>query len=178
MKPSAILTNSALALLFACSSSTPAASVQLPNSLKIASITVAGTTDDNAWTRENPIPSLTLSCSSAAPLIVDIDPKVSDSAIDAFTLEAPNNCGTLTSCGWLVLRVVASDGTEVDIATASSPITVNGVTQPGTYDFVLELHDASDAVLHRADGAAVGDTVSVELLAPDNCPASGQGDAG
>lgn len=178
MKPSAILTSSVLAFLFACSNSTPTASVQLPNSLKIASITVAGTPESNTWTGENSIPGISLSCTPGAPLIIDIDPKVSDAAIDGFTLAAPGNCGTLISCGWLVLRVVASDGTEVNIATASSPITIEGVTQPGSYDIKLELHDAADTVLHWADGSVVGDEVSVELLAPDNCPASGQGDAG
>ena len=163
--------------LFACSQSTPNAQVLLPDSLKIAAVTVAGSPQSNTWTPASPT-GVTLSCAASAPLIVDIDPKVNDAAIGEFTMAAPGNCGTLTSCGWLVLRVVASDGSEVDIATTSSPITVTGVAQPGTHDFALELHDASDAVLHRADGSLVGDEVSVELLPPGDCPTDGQGDAG
>ena len=177
MNTSVILAGSTFALLLGCSQSTPPAVVQLPDSLKIASITVAGSPPGNTWTPDNPT-GVTLSCAASAPLLVDIDPKINEAAIDNFTLAAPGNCGTLTSCGWLVLRVVTSDGSEVDIATASSPITVTGVAQPGSYDFTIELHDASDAVLHRADGTLVGDEVSVELLPPGECPTDGQGDAG
>lgn len=176
MKPTPYLLS--LLVGFACSTSTPPATVQLPNSLKIASITVAGTPEANTWTRDNPI-NLTLSCVPGVPLIVDIDPKIIDSALDSvFTLQAPGNCGSLVSCGWLELRVVPSDGAEIDVATDSAPITVNGIDRPGTYDIELELHDASDNVLHWPNGDVVGDKATVNLSEPTDCAASNEADAG
>jgi len=165
------------ALAFACSTSTTPVQVQLPSSLSIASITVAGTPQSNTWTPDNSI-APSLSCASGAPLIVDIAPQVTASAIEGFTLETPGNCGSLVSCGWLKLSVTPSDGTAIEVATALTPISVDGVDQPGSYSFTLELHDASDNVLHRPDGSVVGDQEDIDFTEPTDCSSSNPGDAG
>ncbi len=172
-----ILVGPAVAGIIGCSNSTPPAEVYLPETLSIASIGVAGSPESNTWTGDNPIASLTLSCDNA-PLVVETDPKPVDAVIGGFSLAVAGNCGTNVSCGWLVLRVVSSnDGPEADIATATTPI-IAGVSQPGSYTFYLELHDANDAVLHTSDGKVLGQEVAIELQQPPTCPAAGGGDAG
>jgi hypothetical protein len=166
-------------LMMACTSSVPTATIQLPQSLSIASITVVGSTDSNTWTPENPT-NVSLSC-NGAPLLVATAPQLIDSAIDGFTLTVPGGCGTLVSCGWLALRVEPqppTQGTETDIDTWTSPIVVDGIELPGTYNIAVELHDASDNVLHASDGKVFGDQVTLELLESSNCSATGIADAG
>ncbi len=172
-----ILTGSAVAMIIGCANNSAPAQVQLPPSLNIASIGVAGTPDSNTWTPDNAAKSLTLSCDKA-PLVIGIDPKPVDSTIDGFTLAVAGNCGTLISCGWLVVRVVSNDGTELAIASATSPMTVIGISEPGSYTFSLELHDANDNTLHASDGTVLGKEVQIDLLQPPSCPAANSGDAG
>jgi hypothetical protein len=167
-----------VAALMGCSNSTAPAVVYLPEVLNIASIRVAGSPESNTWTHDNPISSLALSCDNA-PLVVETDPKPVDSAIGAFALAIPGNCGTQISCGWLVLRVVSNDDdTEADIAAATTPIVVQNVNLPGPHTISLELHDLNDNVLHTADGKVLGQEVQIELVKPPSCPASSAGDAG
>jgi len=178
MKTSASLSILAILLQMGCSSTTPPATVQLPNSLKIASIQVAGST--HSWTPANTA-ALPLPCSATTPILVQTNPApdATTSTIDNFTITVPGDCGTLVSCGWFKLRVVPTEGSEIDVATAVSPITVSGITQAGFYDFALELHDASDAVFMGDDGSPFGDRVpGVEFTAPPECPTPGPGDAG
>ena len=170
-----ILAGPAVTAIIGCSSNSAPAEIQLPKSLSIASIGVAGS-PESTWTPED-TKSLTLSCDNA-PLVVATDPQAVDLAKDGFTLAVAGNCGTLISCGWLVLRVVSTNGTELDIAAASSPITVVGVSQPGSYTFTLELHDASDNTLRGSDGKVLGQEVQIDLLQPSSCPAANGGDAG
>ena len=181
MKLLAYLPSPVIVALLACSSSTPPISVQLPSSLKIASITVAGSDAANTWTPENSGVSLTLSCNNA-PLIVKTDPETIDSAIDGFTLAVPGNCGGLVSCGWIVLLVDPGTPAEIDLATwepgIRPSITVDGVIQPGEHVFALELHDASDNVLHDPNGNTFWDEVTVSLVSSPDCPPASTGDAG
>ena len=146
--------------------------------MNIASIGVAGTLETNTWTPDNKI-SLNLSCDKA-PLVVETDPKPDDLVQQGFALAVAGNCGTQVSCGWLALRIAPNDdGTEVvDIATATTPIVVRGVNQPGSYTVSLELHDAFDNILHTSDGKVLGQEAPVELLLPASCPAVSNGDAG
>ncbi len=188
MKPLAYLTSPVIAFLAACSSSTPPATVQLPDSLTFASIAVAGSNGTvtycgaaaaNTWTRSDKI-SLTLSCDNA-PLIVKTAPTPTDSAIDNFTLAVPGGCGSLVSCGWLVLRVDPGTAAEIDVATWEQNLactTVYGVTQPGEHEFALELHDASDNALHTSKGNVYWDQQIVDFLESSNCSTTVITDAG
>ena len=176
MKRLTILAGPAVAVVIGCSNNSVPAQIQLPPSLSIASIGVAGTPESSAWTPDNQT-SLTLSCDNA-PLVVETDPKAADLAKDGFALAVAGNCGTQISCGWLVLRVVTTNGTESEIATASSPITILGISRPGAYTFSLELHDAFDNTLHGTDGKVLGKEEAIELLQPPSCPAANAGDAG
>jgi hypothetical protein len=168
----------AVAGIIGCSTSTPPAEVHLPESLSIASIGVAGTPESNAWSRDNPISNLSLSCNNA-PLVVETDPKAADMAKVGFVLDVAGKCGTQVSCGWLVLRVASNDaGGELDIASATTPMVLQGVNQSGSYTFSLELHDASDNILHTSDGKVLGQEVTIDLIQPSSCPATGAVDAG
>ena len=172
-----ILASLAVAVIIGCANNSAPVQVQLPSSLSIASISVAGTPESNTWTPDNGANSLTLSCDKA-PLVIEIDPKPADSTIDGFSLAVAGNCGTLVSCGWLVLRVVSDDGTKLEIASATSPMTVVGVNESGSYTFSVELHDAFDNTLHASDGSILGTEVQIDLLQPPSCPAVNVGDAG
>jgi len=44
--------------------------------------------------------------------------------------------------------------------------------------FAIELHDASDNVLHDSNGNVFGDQETVEIVEPADCLATNQGDAG
>jgi len=180
MKFAATLPFLATALQISCSSTTPPATLELPESLRIASIQVVGSTQ--RWSAENPADniSLPLPCDSQTPLLVSTNPvpDPTTSNIGNFTIAVPGNCGTLVSCGWFTLRIIPAEGAEIDVSTAVSPITANGVTQAGTHDFALELHDATDAVLKGADGKPFGDQVSIEFTSPPDCPVPNESDAG
>lgn len=171
----------ALALCSGCSSSTAIATLELPHSLKIASISVVGS--GQSWTAENPI--ALLQCPQSPPVLVAISPPpvfqaaTSTYTIDNFTLAAPGDCGTNISCGWLKLRVTTNDGATVELSSATSPMTVNGVSSAGSVTFSLELHDAYDAPFKGSDGNAFGDEVTVDFTESGSCTQiSPAGDAG
>ena len=160
----------------ACSSASAPATVQLPPSLSIASIAVAGTSSDNTWTANNPIQP-EIGC-SGAPLIVAIAPAPINSALDEFTLAVPGNCSTAVSCGWLVLRVDPGSANEITIPTWASPITVEEAVEPGSHTFSIELHNASDQILLYSSGNPVGGQVTVQFVQSSNCPVASNHDAG
>jgi len=160
----------------AACSSTPAATVQLPPSLAIATIAVAGTSSDNTWTVSNPIQP-ELGC-NGAPLIVAIVPVPINSVIDDFSLVVPGACGAAVSCGWIVLRVDPGSANEIYVPTWTSPITVEEAIEPGPHTFSIELHDASDQILLYSDGNPVGGQVTVQFVQSSNCPVVSDHDAG
>lgn len=178
MKPVTYFSYLLLVVLTACSNNAAPVSVQLPGALNIASIAVAGSTSGDFWSPANQTP-LTLSCNDA-PLIVKTDPEPDPAspAIDSFTLAEPGGCVNLPSCGWLVLRVDPGEASAVSVATRTSPITVEGVTAPGSHVFDLELHDASDSALRAPNGTLLWDEVTVEFLEQASCLTSGPVDAG
>jgi len=164
-----------LPFVVACSS-TPAATVQVPPSLSIAAIAVAGTSSDNTWTTSNQIQP-ELGCSDA-PVIVTIVPVPINSVIDEFSLAVPDSCGSAVSCGWLVLRIDPGSANEIDISAWTSPITVDEAIGPGPHTFSIELHDASDQILLASDGSPVGEQVSVQFVQSSDCPVASDQDAG
>lgn len=146
-----------------------------PPDLRISSITVAGTPADNVWSASNPV-ALTLGC-HAAPAIVAISPTPVDSMLGGFKLAPPGACD-VTLCGWLVLHVDPSSDSST-IATWTAPITVDDPLAPGAHVFAIELHDSSDRVLLNAENTAIGETVTVNFVAPATCPVTPDGaDAG
>jgi len=175
------ITFAAFALSIGCGSTTAPATVELPKSLNIAAITVAGSSD--SWTPVNPV-TLSHSCVTGAPLLVSIAPQplldtaTNTSTIDNFTLAVPGNCGTNISCGWLRLHVTPTVGEELDLSSATSPITVNGLSQAGSATFILELHDSYDFPFKGSDGNPFGDEATVDFTEPSGCPAPNTGDAG
>lgn len=65
------------------------------------------------------------------------------------------------------------------MAAWNSPIAVEGVNLAGPYNFALELHDASDNVLHAPDGAIFGDQVNdIDFVAATGCAAADDAGAG
>jgi hypothetical protein len=177
MKIASYSLNWIMLFFVACSSASPPPQVQLPPSLSIASIGVAGTASDNTWSPDNPIRPV-LGC-SGNPLIVTIEPEPVQSTtggftLDGFTLDVPGNCVSATSCGWLVLRI----DNEIVIAASTVPITVDDPIEPGSHTFSLELHDASDRLVKGSDNAPVGGQVTVEFIRPGECPDSKDRDAG
>lgn len=171
----------ALVLQLGCSTTTTPATLQLPKSLNIASIAVAGQAE--GWTPDHQV-TIPLPCNPKAPLLVGISPQplidtsTNTSSIDNFTLTVPGDCGSLLSCGWLVLRALPPDEASFSVPAATSPITVSGITQPGIVTFQLELHDAGDSVLKDPNGNPFGDEVAVEFTDPWDCPLSEAADAG
>ena len=175
------ITFAAFVVSIGCASTTAPATVELPKSLNIAAITVAGSSD--SWTPVNPV-TLSHSCVTGAPLLVSIAPQplldtaTNTSTIDNFTLAVPGDCSTSISCGWLRLRVTPTVGEELDLSSATSPITVNGLSHAGSATFVLELHDDYDLPFKGSDGKPFGDEATVDFTEPSDCPVPNTGDAG
>ena len=175
MKIASYCSSLVMPLVVACSS-TSAATVQLPPSLAIATIAVAGTSSDNTWTVSNPIQP-DLGC-NGAPLIVAIVPVPINSVIDDFSLAVPDNCGDAVSCGWIVLRIDPGSANEIAIPTWTSPITVEKAIGPGPHTLSIELHNASDETLFYSDGNPVGGQVTVQFVQSSDCSVASDHDAG
>jgi hypothetical protein len=75
------------------------------------------------------------------------------------------------------MRVDAGQPSEIDVAAWTAPIPIE-IRVSGAHVFTLELHDSSDRVVLSADGTPLGDSVTLELVAPTTCPELMPADSG
>lgn len=112
--------------------------------------------------------ALALGCTD--PMLVWIGPY--DDANDKlgdFTLAPPGDCGTLTSCGWMV--VIPNSSKQYAWQSFASPIELDlpAAMRTGTLNLRVELRDALGEPVQTDEGKRLFSEFNVELPTQD-CP--------
>lgn len=152
-----------------CSSSDGPEVPRGPEDFAVASVTLV----DSGESVTKDGGTLSSSCDTESRFLVDVSPEVtSDDYLGDFLLAAPGACGSVVSCGWIVLQAIAEDGDVKvgQVLSAKTPLAIDLPTsfKGGKVTFRASLIDSAGDEVMTDKGEPLTAELSVTL--DKSCP--------